>query len=319
MPSFSILHASDLHIAAVPNALGLVDFDFDEFLEHPSLFDFQSSHDDDMLEALAHRVYELRRGLDLVLLTGDLATTGARDDLFAAKSRLTAPAKRRYLTAGGKSTLGFMGKKLKLMPGNHDRFRRAPAFLPGGTAFDEIFAEHWNVGQSVQLLADMKKEGVRLAVLAADFTLAEDDFDTITRRFQHFGCGRVYDERLHELERRTRELRDQGAAVAWAVHFTPSSGDPNLALLEDELLMQAASDRGVSVVLCGHTHASKPLHEVGGVPVAVCGTTTQDHSPQGNFLHVLKIDLPSAGGAARLELERFRFDDLTGFVPVEPD
>lgn len=315
MASFLILHASDLHIASEPNALSLLDAKFVDLWEKRDYLSYQSSHEPDILEALAQFAYKSRKELDLVLLTGDLATTGDRADLETAKTRLVSPPKRRYIGADGGPTLGFLKKKLKLMPGNHDRFRRPPTFFPGGAVFDEVFADHWGAGQSVQRLADLRRGDARLVVLAADFTLATGAEAPVALPFMHFGSGAVYRDRLEELEARTAEAVRAGASVVWAVHFKPECDDENLKLWDDGELMKAAAAHGVAAVLCGHTHESRPLHRILGVEVAVCGTTTQDFSPDGNYLHLLAIDVPSGGGRATLDLQRLRYDDLTGFVP----
>jgi hypothetical protein len=242
-----------------------------------------------------------------------LATKGDRQDLLAAKTRLLSPAKSRYFAADGGSTMGFLKGKLKLMPGNHDRFRPAFTFFPGGVAFDQVFAGHWTVGQSVQCLASLRKDDARLVVLAVDLTLAANDHDLTT---MHFGCGHVYADRLQELERQTDEARKAGANVLWAVHFKPRSDDDDLRLFDDQRLIDSAFALGVDAILCGHTHSSEPLQVVDGVQIAVCGTTTQDFSPQGNYAHLLQIDIPKGGGAAVLDLERLKFDALSGFVPL---
>lgn len=313
MALFSILHASDLHIADAPNHLGLFDRRYEDMWSNPELISLQASHDPDALDALASLAYERREELDLALLTGDLAATGSRPDLLAARARLTSPSKL-HTTKDGNPTLGFLGSRLKLMPGNHDRFRASPAFLPGGTEFDKLFAAHWSAGQSVQLLLDSQKNGARLAVIAADFTLAREDVFLLTDAVRHFGKGRVYDDRLQELERLTREALAGGAAVVWAVHFKPECSERLLALEDDDLLLQAAADLGVSAILCGHTHSSTPLSDIGGVWVAACGTTTQSFSAEGNFAHLLRLTVPRGGGRAALELYRYKYSALLGFT-----
>jgi hypothetical protein len=111
----------------------------------------------------------------------------------------------------------------------------------------------------------------------------------------HYGRGRVYDEPLRVLRDLTRQVRKEcpGCIVLWVVHFEPESAKGGLELLNDQALVQAATQEQVPAILCGHTHRSL-VKPVGGgtTEVFVCGTTTQYfvQPPDTKCLHILQID-----------------------------
>lgn len=319
MAIFRLLHASDLHIAEKPNGLGLADVRFNELWGQRGSLDFehfQSTHDLDMLHALSQYAHSHRRELDIVVVTGDLASTGLRADMETARTRLASPAAGGgYLAEDGGPTLGFLGRKLKLMPGNHDRFSSTPLCAPGGAVFDDVFPEYWSEGQGARQLATRVKDGSSLALIAADFTLKPGEYD-ITMPFMHFGSGCVYEDRLRKLEALTRKAQRKGAAVLWAVHFSPDCGEESLRLYDEAKLIRAAQDLEVVAILCGHTHGSVTLRSVAGVRVSVCGSSAQDFVRGGNFIHRVEVHVPGAGRPASVLVRRLRYHRFHGFVPA---
>src|SRR4051812_35529063 len=99
MAIFRLLHASDLHIAAKPERVGISDIIPKAGLRFPRIrtdgtaswphrrrLALTSSYSPDILEALIELVYDEGDQLDVVLLSGDLATTGKENDLQKARS-----------------------------------------------------------------------------------------------------------------------------------------------------------------------------------------------------------------------------------------
>ncbi len=94
MASVRILHASDLHIAAVENITSPADRFTPGTIKDAALNRMlASSYDSSILLHLAKFAYqqaELGR-LDAILLTGDIATTGSSEDLRKAHEFIHAP------------------------------------------------------------------------------------------------------------------------------------------------------------------------------------------------------------------------------------
>ena len=213
-----------------------------------------------MMRAAVASIYGLRKSVDVILLTGDMAESGSiasQSEAFAFVHGKQAPSKYfwQLSDARGRPTLRSSQLPILLMPGNHDRFdgvRRQP----GGTTFDRVFAEegHWTVGQGVQVREIELEVGARLAFVFADFTLRSSDGERPAK--ERLGRGRVYDAVLSQLKSKTREVRaDVGGAIAWAMHFMPGqTPDPSIRLERWELLLDAAKEHGVKLLFCGHTH-----------------------------------------------------------------
>src|SRR5262245_15044821 len=122
MPRLRIVHASDFHIGRLPNQVGLP-----EVLKAPTNYPINvwqavSTHSDIHLDAFAAWIHANAAGFDVLLVSGDLASTGYAADLQAADEYLHSPAARGYLNAKGKPTLQTTRKPIVFLPGNHDRF-----------------------------------------------------------------------------------------------------------------------------------------------------------------------------------------------------
>lgn len=306
MASYFVLHVSDLHFgedAGVVNA-------YDARNRHhwrpgrmPELWRL-TSHSDLAAEALTRFVVEYEQEVDLVLITGDLATSGMAGDLDAA---------HRFVA----DLAGQVSKPIGLIPGNHDRYRTGVdvrprrACSPGGSAFDAVFQSRWPVGKSAGLIFAAERDGRPLIIIGADLTLREGDFGTGSK-YAHFGQGHAYEERLRDLAARTRDAQQEheNAAVIWAVHFAPRypSIDRGLALLESDRLLTLAEELGVSHILCGHTHTPK-VYSSGAFPsveVHCAGTATHAACGSGNWIHLYAIEVDADG--AFISEERFQLD-----------
>src|SRR6476660_6992469 len=105
MGSFRILHASDLHIGAKAGRTG-----FPEWLGHPTSIPTDvTTHDPAIAESFARFLIE-DPDFDLVLLTGDIATTGRRGDLAAARAFVQGPRRPMPLGLGTPLTLAVSGQ-----------------------------------------------------------------------------------------------------------------------------------------------------------------------------------------------------------------
>ena len=121
----SFLHVTDLHFGEPDNSVGIgKSLGKGAIPPARSLRTILATHDRDVVAALADLVVELKDELDVVVLTGDIATSSAPRALHEARDWLTQTAKM----AGG--------KRLIALPGNHDRFHPRPPYRPGAQAFE---------------------------------------------------------------------------------------------------------------------------------------------------------------------------------------
>lgn len=247
MAPIRILHASDLHISTTKRMQSVIDTlkDLDKWdwsFENRRRMEadikalwktfrdktaVSSSYDRDILRAFAEFAYKnakrfdeagnvTRGDIDAVLLTGDLATTGSKDDIGKTLAFLRGPASRapRFLMDDGSPTLSALQVPVKYLPGNHDRFVftdetawtvlyeiEMPKFYDvGGREFDEKIRNFWNDPvQPMNKILMPLSTGRTLAVhiILADMTLRRfSDHDG--RWFGWIGQGRAYHGREND-------------------------------------------------------------------------------------------------------------------------
>jgi hypothetical protein len=334
MALFRLLHASDFHIARTPYWAGTP---ANPWLARLTRVWRQRSHDPFVLEAFAQWLlwnggfsigpeFETGNGplFDAILLTGDMATTGELADLREAYDFVDAqPNFGGYLSAAGKPTIAFANpnRLVKLIPGNHDRFRSALSlYLPGGTTFDSVFCPsagngnpYWCGNQGFSFDGGPTRGKASVLIWRIDFSLGSKD-----RGKRYYGLpgwlgqGRVLKKILYgpngtpanvhpaSLVRQTQSYRHDAInhglkpVVIWAIHFDPFSTDGLLELLDSDLLVGATEQAGVSAILCGHTHESKVKPLSSSTAVFVCGTTSAAGDVTHNDFQVLEIDVPEA-------------------------
>ena len=331
MPRFTILHASDPHLAVVPyqtsgqvlkQTLGTWRFLWGLLqgvyppIRQLAPFD---SYDPDPLAAFVDFAWNPDQDYDLLLLSGDLATTGQSADLKRAHQLLLAPATPTL------ATLDKLQQPLALMPGNHDRYGPNQAHLriapPGDRTFDGIFTS-WTAKQGTR--SDYPSTGVQsiyipkddhhLALVMADLTLAPRDMGD-GPVLGWLGQGRAYRPRIAAMVRETRRLRDDlpQCTVLWVVHFDPTYRHHGLRLLQSRRLRDAAEDEKIPAILCGHSHHRSKEVPFGTSTVFVCGATCGLAPKVGNYLNLLHVDVDANGST--ITMERYRYFRPNGFQP----
>jgi hypothetical protein len=155
-----------------------------------------------------------------------------------------------------------------------------------------------------------------LVLLGADLSLRQHDLGSSFLGFLggFLGRGRAYPRRLEQLCSFTRIARSRypGCAVLWVIHFEPEAQNPMLELLDERHLAAALQREPADAILCGHTHESNLAKTFAGVPVFVCGTTTQHASAHGNTLHVLEVIVPAHASPPQFSCRAFRYDPAVG-------
>jgi 3',5'-cyclic AMP phosphodiesterase CpdA len=76
-----------------------------------------------LAHAVAEFVYTERNGLDAIIITGDLATTGLPADLLPAERYVTEACTDKWLTSRQAPSLASHDLPIFLIPGNHDRYQ----------------------------------------------------------------------------------------------------------------------------------------------------------------------------------------------------
>jgi 3',5'-cyclic AMP phosphodiesterase CpdA len=374
MSSVSILHASDLHISFHKQLRSpldqLNDLENRWDLSGKGLSEKQrilkqlliawrqessaSSYDPETLEALAEFIYEKARKkpgesgetidgsaeLDAVVLTGDLATTGTRDDIAKTHQFLTAPYDVRYPhkssdTSYRGATLSGVGIPIIYLPGNHDRYvptrdfygPSLPKFFnPGGTNFDSIISD-FRADPIQMAVIESVDSRLKVIIFAVDFTL--EDFSDHEGFYGWLAQGRAYSNIRKDLLAQTKKAVedhiDQSVVILWAIHFPPYYPGINKhsSLLAEDKLITAANSSGVTAILAGHTHKQLSYkHPFMSPEVYCCGTTTQfepmrvgEGGPdrtRGNFLQIIKVSLDQ-GGSVHIGASHYRYS-ATGSV-----
>jgi predicted phosphodiesterase len=312
MSLFRILHASDLHFATVPHQIGIPDLLPAMQQGLSGTWAPVSSQGTIYVDALAAFVYANRSGFDVLVVSGDLATTGGLRNLQSALAFLDRPAVSGYFNAQSQPTLQAAGKPIVLIPGNHDCYR--PFHFPGGRHFDSVFSAYWGAGQGAQLLWVRQRSGETLVLLGVDLTLHRHDMGSQHLPLGFLGRGRAYRKRLKELCSLTHQSRRQypGCAILWVIHFEPEAQNPWLRLLDERYLAAALQQEPADAILCGHTHESSPAKLFGSVPVFVCGTTTQHASVHGNSLLALDVTVQTGSPQPQFACQVFRYDPAVG-------
>jgi hypothetical protein len=310
-----ILHCSDLHLSDRPYRYGLPDV-LDNWVQHglPPLAAISrvSSQDPDIVRALAEFAVTNSSGYDVLLVSGDIATTGSDADLQRAASLFEAPAiTAGFLTGQDAPTIQPLQNKLALIPGNHDRFGPATAgalgYSPGSKNFERFFSPFWNAAHGARELRAIGKNGTTLVLIGADFTLQSADLGH--GMFGHLGQGRAYPNCLNALRQLTADARTRypKAIVVWVIHFDPLRIDGSCALLDAGDFVDAVEREGIPAVLCGHTHHKGTRH-LALASVHVCGTSTQLYAPDGHYVSLLEVDAADPAQPS-VRVAQFRFSD----------
>lgn len=289
MATFNLVHISDLHFAVEQARSN--PFEDRRYVE--LLLDFNNRYLPSTFCArkavvLADTLGVGKDNIDVLLITGDIATSGSMEDLSSAKEWITGNASAEHVPR----IVGFdlpnefirLGDvtPLVILPGNHDRFS-GKKNSPGSPNFETVFGVNWDLGRGSTTLTsfhgirefNLKKDGEHLSILSADLTLkAESDAD---RRWGYLGQGYAYDDVCQGLVQATAKCveTNPNVYVIWATHFPPDFEHKKvgscLKLLNSGKLVKAATDAGVNLIFCGHTHI-RDVYKVAGVNVICAGT-----------------------------------------------
>lgn len=291
---------------------------------------------------LAEELEELhsRKVIHCVLATGDLATTGAPADIAVARRFFEGRALVNSDQNRVEKVPSLVDSKCPIfcIPGNHDRYEGLRC-RPKSTAFEEkaAFGNFWDKPFCPKGIGKAHSR-VRVNELKCTGQTVEDslllyriDLSLIGQAqpgFPHYlGQGVVSADILKQIDTMTKSAKRKWGAqtpMIWAVHFSPGSCCPSLALQGADELLKKAADLHVQYIFAGHTHEAKEesvtVKNSKGVDVAIkiytSGTTTgyEDELPLQYAIHEFWV---GNGTISRVKTSEFVFDDYEQeFLPA---
>jgi len=305
MVLFRLLHISDLHIAE----------------SGPKRYR-QSKCELPLLKEIARYAYKYRDNIDCILISGDLADIGGYDgDTRAALSFVSSPSTHNdvpwLIHKQGAPTLATNDLPVRLLPGNHDRYKSSKRF-PGSKLFDKHFGKYWNDTNGISYNQEtIKKGGESIIVLCADFSLRSEWDGGSPIGF--FGKGRVYNDQLETLKETVNNIKKDApsSAILLGVHFAPESdkvlsgiNQRNLKLINDSGLLTATVQHGINFLFCGHTHKSifyKSKHNP-CLEIHCCGTSSCLSKKEDTTFHLLDLYVENSK-IIDSESHGYRWDD----------
>jgi 3',5'-cyclic AMP phosphodiesterase CpdA len=309
--TFSYVHLSDFHFCTEPlrlNALNLIKRDvrktIDTWRAQGQQFGIASvakpaSYVPSITSGVAQFCLKHTHSIDGIIISGDLATTGMATDIGVARAFVDDAPLSGFRSESHRPTLQSARRPIYVLPGNHDRYANNYA-TTNSRLFDfafESYLHNFNgyVGHWVR-----RKTGQYLGFVYADFTLrARSD---ATTRLGAYGQGRVYQDVFDDLKKRTFALRSKysGINLCWMLHFAPFDCGLHLELVDWQQIAQAASAAGVSITLCGHTHAQAKIQSHGHT-IYCAGSAGCVDSENSSTVHVLRFEIDGSNFNVRRE------------------
>ena len=321
MASFRILHLSDFHFCLEANRRNLQDLfrrpkikTFNQVKKNKSYF-VPSSYDPLLAEAVARFVWERRETIDLIIVSGDCATTGLKEDLEVAARFIKSQPSREYRTARNEGTINF-GIPVLVLPGNHDRYVDN-SMNPGSQNFERHLSPPWRVKEGLGIGVDWVEivdDNEQLIFAAGDFCLRKiEDAEGVKG---YLGQGKAYADTIACLSSLTALKREErpNAALVWVVHF-PIESSYMVKLIDGDKLSAAAEKLGIPVILAGHLHERRrrvysTVHEW------LAGSACSVDNEHGNWLHMFKF-VTDGPELKMVEVEDFKWSyDADDFSSV---
>ncbi len=345
MTVFRIAHLTDLHFGRVSNwentlesaesgierVKELLRYSFDRRDGRRPIF-YPSTFNPDVALGVSNWLAQELPYLDVVLVTGDLATTGDEADLELALKFFCGQIPSEWAPVPVSVDVTNSGVPLIMLPGNHDRFEN---FQPRSQRFETVFGKHWDLGRSYSFpvvppigecgrvrLSNFHIDGSYLGILCADLSL--ESASSGRGKYGFIGQGQAAPKIIEELVAGTNaaraELSEMGVpfGIVWAVHFPPAFPliPENLSLLQSDDLLKSAADCKVSHILCGHTHKTLKYEssQQAGLVTIICSGASAGISAHGKYaVTVLEIEVTQSGETL-ISPQAFSWND-NDFVP----
>lgn len=284
---FSILHASDLHLASTPdrpspvyeriyNGEKVRELLRNDRIAALNFSIFPASYNASAARALARFLHAERQfEVDALVFSGDIATTARAADLQRARQYLFAESGRvPWLQVNREPTIDLERLRVPtiLIPGNHDRF--GFLHLPNCSRYDDVFPGSCAEPDRVVSLT-LSKDGFILRLVGIDLSLDE----YMVNYANMLGQGRAYSHRVAKLVEASKAIPEHDALV-WVVHFPPESPSicEAMKLLDEQDLVCAALASNVRAILCGHTHEFASYRIADRLQIVTAGSALQHAS-----------------------------------------
>ncbi|KAB7782304.1 metallophosphoesterase family protein [Methylorubrum populi] len=275
-----------------------------------------TSYSPQVVSAAAQFCFERRLSSDGIILTGDLATTGHQLDIAVARDYAMADAVDGFVSQANRATLKASQLPLWVLPGNHDKYADNIA-TPRSRNFELTFGNlmpNFNKGVAHKV---RRKRSEHVGIVFADFCLRERS-DASNKLTGPYGQGRVHTDVLHEMESRTKYLRQKfpGITLVWAIHFAPYDCGNSLALIDWTLVAKSAVINRVTATLCGHTHVASVLKSAGHTTYCAgsAGAIDQEYS---SSVHIIRL---TSGSDPSVSRSNFAWDVSSGeFRQIKDD
>jgi 3',5'-cyclic AMP phosphodiesterase CpdA len=279
------------------------------------------SHCPEIAEFLARKIFRMRSQIDLLLISGDIATTGQPEDLRVALRYVTTAQINEHFGADGNATIRSDAYPILLMPGNHDRYRNRNAEA-GCRTFDLIFQDHWGLTDpEISAVILSRSDRAPLGIVAADFALRTDADASFPSRWMRYGQGYAYSDIVKKLGQKTDALRERypGIGVVWVTHFPPTRDGGFWGYRElrfHEGVVAAANNSNIKAILAGHIHERRVVR-LGELDIVCAGSGCVFSEESGNWIHNLEIDVKD--GVARLSKKiDYQWSDVAGDFTATP-
>lgn len=316
-----ILHISDLHLAKtalrkeILSIRSLTEGDtYKRILNHESAASFNPV----VVGAVSELAKKHSTILDGILITGDVSTSGNKDDLKEAFDIIDGVPAPPGIPGGSHPLLGALTSNrhfpfdfpdnvpVFLLPGNHDRYYTdKKLYYPGSTDFHHTFSKFWQINQNVKV-CPIDKGSIRVGLVLADFSLkdisdCQVDFGLLnlkldlgwakpTRRIAGLAQGYVDRNILSDMVAKTNDFVERTIEegrqpiVIWAIHFPPRFpvGKGRIESIKSEFKKLVDEDRLIE--------AAKDCD----IRLIVAG-----HTHEHNFYKVGAIDINCAGSTTQ--------------------
>lgn len=331
MGELAIVHVSDLHMAADANRLPSPFQEKSHRKKIRQLCDMAIRRgqridglQDNILSCASHSVRAARHfasfldlkvrpalSPNLFIVSGDVSTTGTIEDLREARNYLSTSTSSGWTSPLRKPVLGIPRGSLLVIPGNHDRYR-GRLLKPNNKEFDNVFSSQWSPVSScgrVVCGVHSTSSGEKLVIASADFSLMKCRDGWPPKWTGHVGTGRVYPAILKNLCAASKAacLENNTSALVWVIHFPPGfqGVPPELRLLDEEILLQAAEEVGVRIIFSGHTHQAR-RYTVGSVVVNCAGSLLESSADDNWGFSICRLEIKT-GSMQRLAFYDYQF------------
>jgi predicted phosphodiesterase len=315
----NILHISDLHLAQtslrreILNLRSVTEIDtYKRFFNHESAASFNPV----VVGAVSELAKRYSAILDGILITGDISTSGDKNDLKEAFDIVDGISGSSHpllgaLTSNRHIPFDFPDNvPVFLLPGNHDRYYTdKKLYQPGSMDFHDTFSKYWVKNQNVKI-CPIDKGTIRVGLVLADFSLKSIDdcqvdfglldhllgplgplgLDKLTKRIAGLAQGYVDRDILEEMVEKTNDFVEcanqdgNQPIVIWAIHFPPRFpvGEGRFEKIKSEFKKLVDENELID--------AAKRCD----IRLIVAG-----HTHEHNFYQVEEIDINCAGSATQ--------------------